>query len=833
MIAASTGELRAFTMRITTNSVGTALSIASAFWLTAASATAPARASSTRAFLDQHCAACHDRETREAGLDLESLAAAGASPEANHLWEKLFDRVARGEMPPADAEQPPAADKATFLRELEATLRAEGLARQARDGRGPVRRLTRTEYENTINDLLAIKVAVRDLFPDDAVTDGFDKVGSGLTLSAAHFEAYQAAADKALAEAMPQHAFAPLASSLDATGVYKTRPDNFKGFGCFVDEEGFVVTSRLFYPYTAIMSPWAPRGGRYRVRVTAQARNNEGKPMPIGFGPHSHWLFRPDAPELETWRDVPEGEFETVTVELDVAAEQQVHVFGPTLWHRDYVLPKHQKGEAWDKSALVISRFEVEGPLKADGTVEKWPPESYRVLFDDLPLERLSKVTGEKPAPGTHDPWVPVPKDARADADRLLRRFLPKAFRRPVAETLVAEYVNRAHAALDEGVPFHRAMRETFKAVLCSPHFLFLQEAPGPLDPHAIASRMSYFLWNGPPDEALLAAADRGDLARPEARRAEVERMLADPRAIRFERSFTDQWLDLQRIEATSPDGKLYPEFDDALQLSCLEETRLFFHELLARDLSLLEGIQSSWTFLNEPLAALYGLPDMQGHELRRMDLPPGSHRGGFLTQASILKVTADGAKTSPILRGKWVTERILGIVPPSPPEDVPKIEPDIRGATTIREQLAKHRSSQACAGCHRLIDPPGFALESFDVIGGWRDHYRVPHSTGAVIEIPRSKRRVHRGPAVEHGYTMPDGRPFADVAAYKQLLLEDEDGLATALASKLLVYATGAGVQFADRADVADIVSRIRDKGYGLRSLVHEVVESRPFLTK
>lgn len=296
---------------------------------------------------------------------------------------------------------------------------------------------------------------------------------------------------------------------------------------------------------------------------------------------------------------------------------------------------------------------------------------------------------------------------------------------------------------------------------------------------------------------------------------------------------FPDQWLDLQRIDATAPDGGLYPEFDVALRLACIQETQHFFHELLAHDRSLLEGIHSDWTYLNEPLAALYGLPEMPGHELRKATLPPRSRRGGFLTQASVLKVTADGAKTSPILRGKWVTERILGVLPPPPPANVAKIEPDIRGATTIREQLAKHRSTQACAGCHRLIDPPGFALESFDVIGGWRDHYRVLQATGATLELPRINRHVHLGAAVEHGYTMPDGRPFADVDEYKRLLLADPNGLAAAVASKLIVYATGADVQFADHADVTEMVSRIRDKGYGLRSLVYEVVESRPFLHK
>ena len=794
---------------------------------------APVAPAAVTRFVTSHCLACHDRAGHESGLNLEDLAFDPDQPTSADVWEGIYDRVSRGEMPPPEAERPAAAEKDDFLVQLATGLRQAGLARQATEGRGPVRRLSRAEYENTVNELLGINVAVKDLFPDDAVTAGFDKVGAGLTLSAAHFEAYQAAADKALAEAMPEKKFTPLRYAEDGPGLFKRKAEVFANYGNWVEDGAFIVTSRLFYPYTAIISPWAPRGGRYRVRVTAQARNSEGKPLPIGFGVHSHWASKPDAPDLEDWRDIPADATETVETELDLTAEQTVHIFGVTLWSRDYVIPKHRKGEVWDKSALAISRFEVEGPLKDDGTIEAWPPASCRILFDELPFEQLSKVTKQPPVAGVHDPWVPVSKQPKEDAARLLKRFLPKAFRRPVPESLVAEYVGRVHGELDAGVPFHQAMRNGYKAVLCSPHFVLLEEEPGLLDAYALASRLSYFLWNGPPDKTLLSAADRGDLARPEGRHAEVERMLVDPKAGRFERSFTDQWLDLQRIDATSPDGKLYPEFDAALQLSCLQETQLFFHDLLVHDGSLLEGIHSEWTFLNEPLAALYGLPDLPGHELRKAALPAGSHRGGFLTQASILKVTADGANTSPILRGKWVVEKILGLVPPPPPDDIPKIEPDIRGATTIRVQLEKHRSNAACAGCHRVIDPPGFALESFDVIGGWRNHYRVSHSTGSVIEIPSIKRRVHRGPAVELGYTMPDGRPFADVDEYKRLLLEDKDALAFALASKLLVYATGATVQFADRTDVTAIVEQVREKDYGLRSLVHAVVESRPFLHK
>lgn len=308
---------------------------------------------------------------------------------------------------------------------------------------------------------------------------------------------------------------------------------------------------------------------------------------------------------------------------------------------------------------------------------------------------------------------------------------------------------------------------------------------------------------------------------------------MRDPRSARFERAFLDQWLDLQKIDATSPDSALYPEFDGVLQLSAMRETQLFFHELLTQNRSLLEGVKSDWTYLNEPLSWLYGLAEISGHELRKVMLPADSHRGGFLTQSSILKVTADGARTSPIIRGNWINERILGIHPSPPPPNAGTIEPDIRGATTIREQLDRHRNTAACMSCHSVIDPPGFALETFDVIGGWRDFYRGPTSTGQIIEILPSKKRVHRGNAVEAGYTMPDGRAFANVTEYKNLLLEDKDGLARALTEKLLTYATGARVQFADRDDVAAIVKSIRTENYGLRSLIHRIVDSRPFLNK
>jgi hypothetical protein len=401
--------------------------------------------------------------------------------------------------------------------------------------------------------------------------------------------------------------------------------------------------------------------------------------------------------------------------------------------------------------------------------------------------------------------------------------------------------VARVRTKLDEGHSFEQALRVGLKAVLVSPNFLFLRErmvdgpakeTPGALDDFSLASRLSYFLWSSMPDEELLALADKGELKQPETLRTQVERMLRDPKASAFTESFAGQWLSLRSIDATMPDQMLYPEFDDILKVSMVKEV-LFFDEVLKNDLSVTNFVASDFTLLNERLARHYGIDGVDsGLAFRKVALPPESHRGGVLTMAAILKVTANGTTTSPILRGAWVLDRILGTPPPKPTVDVEAIEPDIRGATTIREQLAKHRQNAACASCHVQIDPPGFALENFDVIGGWREHYRSIGSGKPVTVSGRRARYLHGSP-VDAADVLPDGRRFANIDEFKQLLLADKDQLARALARKLLTYGTGAEPSEADQQDVEQIVARVRQKDYGLRSLVHEVVQSKTFRQK
>jgi hypothetical protein len=807
------------------------------------------------------CLDCHAGAAAEAGLDLESLLAAHADAKASDAsklarWERVFERVERGDMPPVDAQQPSAEERRAFLAALATDLAARSRAFQEAEGRTALRRLNRVEYENTLRDLLSLPaLAVRDILPEDASTAGFDTVASGLGSSAVHLVRYQEAADRALQAAVPGRPIEPLHWSATGSEMFARNAKAFQTWQCWLVDDGLAIPSRLWAPYTTVATPPAPADGRYRVRVLGDAINTDGRPLPVSFS-----IAPTESGDFENvlaWRDLPAGVPTTVEVDLVLRHGQRVDVLGWTLPTRDIVKmkTKEQSAEAQRFPAIVVRRLEIDGP------VDSWPPASYRTLFGDLPLapKSIAKAAAAKtPFPAVHekrnaaawaaDPLVPVPIDTRADAERLIRRFLPQAFRRPVPESLAAAYVTEARDALAAGLPFHDAMLETYRSVLCSPHFLFFTERPGKLDASALASRLAFFLWRGPPDDRLMAAATLGTLATPQGLRTQVERMLDDPRTGRFVADFTGQWLDLRKIDATSPDAKIYHEFDDVLQQSAIRETELFFEELLRCDGSVLDVVHSRWTMLNERLAKHYDLflepavaheppekrtPLVLGGELRRTTLPPGSHRGGVITHASVLKVTADGTHTSPVIRGAWVCSRILGIEPPAPPKNVPTLEPDIRGATTIHEQLARHRSDASCASCHRLIDPPGFALETYDVIGGWRDFYRTSAKPGHNSWLANYGRWVPRGPDVKQGDRMPDGRTFTDIDDYKRMVLEDPDAIARNLAVKLVTFATGAPEQFADRAEINGIVSSIVPQGYGLRSLVHAIVQSRMFQEK
>jgi hypothetical protein len=367
---------------------------------------------------------------------------------------------------------------------------------------------------------------------------------------------------------------------------------------------------------------------------------------------------------------------------------------------------------------------------------------------------------------------------------------------------------------------------------------VFVEERPGKLDDWALATRLSLFLWNSTPDAALRARAERGELRKPEVLQAETERLLNDPKSRRFVDAFTDYWLDLRKIDDTSPSATIYNDYelDEPLKLAALEETQLFFAELLRADLPARNIVASDFTYLNERLATHYGIDGVAGAKMRRVALPPGGERGGLMTMASVLKVTANGTTTSPVLRGHWITERILGIETRPPPPNAGSVEPDIRGAVTIRQQLAKHREHPSCASCHVKMDPAGFALESFDVMGAHRERYR------AVDEKVKPEPgygmngqafAFHYGPPVDAAGELPDGRTFRDAKDFKRLILADEVSVARNLAKQLVTFGTGAPVRFTDRDEFERILQRASARQYGVRTLVEEIVRSELFQTK
>jgi hypothetical protein len=506
--------------------------------------------------------------------------------------------------------------------------------------------------------------------------------------------------------------------------------------------------------------------------------------------------------------------------------------------------------------AVAFRWIEVDGPLYDESSRA-----GYRLLFGDLPLKKVAAEAPGVPIEivnqaaggrgggggGGRGPAafvtakVDVDTSAPAqDGERLLRTFLNRAFRRPVEETEVARYVTLFKQRLEAGLGFAAAMRAAYTAVLASPDFVFVDEPAGRLDDYALATRLALFLWNSSPDETLRQRAATGELHRPEVLRAETERMLADSKSARFVSAFLDYWIDLRKMDETTPSATLYNDYyiDDALTEAAADETRLFFTHLLRHDLPARNLVDSDFTYLNERLADHYGIKGIEGVAMRPVTLPPESPRGGLMTQASVLKVTANGTTTSPVIRGKWIMERIMGYTLPLPPASVPAIEPDTRGAATIRQQLDKHRADESCASCHRKIDPAGFALENFDVFGGWRDRYRSEagfelHDTIGKFGKNGAPLAFRLALPVDAAGQLPDRRTFSDVRDLKRLLLQDEDRIARNLARQLLVFATGAPERFSDRVAVEKIVQGAKARQFGVRSLVHGLVQSELFLQK
>lgn len=779
----------------------------------------PAPDALAQAFLASHCQSCHAEGQDKGRMRLDQLAADFSDRANLERWRRVRVQLERGAMPPADQPRPPAESLRTMLDWIDRRMADAEAKRVASQGRVVLRRLNRVEYQNTLRDLLGVEVDLSDLLPEDVAAGGFDNSAEALHVSPFLLESYLAAADRALDAAIVNGPRPPtLQRRFDIKNEKTVKPTG--SVYRHVDDGVAIFSSWVSANIQVTLWQFQTRGrGRYRFRISAHGFQTD---RPVTFHVMAGPMNAAAQQYLIDYFSVPPDEPTVVEFVEPMESQLTIRIIADRL---GAIPPEVERvgAENYQGPGLVVQWVDIEGPL-----IDSWPPPSHRQIFGDL---KLAPVPGANSS-GDRRLEVSSPEPL-ADAEAILRRFARRAFRRPVGDDELRPLLARVRAELDAGRGFERALRVALRAVLVSPHFLFLHERPGQLDDFALATRLSYFLWSSQPDDELLELAEQGRLGDPETLREQVERLLSDPKAAAFTRNFSGQWLGLRGIDATTPDHQLYPEYDDSLKVSMVKEVLLFFEELLREDLSLTNFVASDFGMLNGRLAEHYGIEGVPpGLQFQRVTLPPGCHRGGVLTMGAVLKVTANGTTTSPVLRGAWVLDRILGTPPPRPTVDVEAVEPDIRGATTIRQQLAKHRERAECAGCHQQIDPPGFALESFDVIGGWRERYRsIGEGQPAVVDGRTMRYRL--GPAVDAADALPDGRQFADIDEYKRLLLADKDLLARGLAHKLLAYATGAAPTIADEPELQALVARVRERDYGLRSLVHEVVQSRLFQHK
>jgi mono/diheme cytochrome c family protein len=836
------------------------------------------------AFLEQHCYDCHDAETKKGDLDLTAL-----SFDAEHLdlLVKVHDAVERGEMPPKKKKQPAEAEKAAFVKELEAKLMA--MTAPAPGGRIRLRRMTRVEFQNTLQDLLALpRLDVVGLLPADGRVAGYDKIAGALDISPAHLAAYEEAVEKALDAAIATRSTPPrvFKKRIYPAGLFKFGGNLVQGQfvllkdkqpdpalpvrGGFEDKQGHVGDAGpdmeerkkqheavkaaksesavgLLNPnlagYEAAMNVSPIYAGMYRMKLSLWGFQwNAGKPEP-GAAQAAVLRAHEEGKQQEGGRllrafTAPSMKSNEAEITEWLDAHESI-VFDPVSipWNGLRIGQVAGRAKKHVGPGVAIDWFEIEGPLNAT-----WPPESHQRLFGDLPItpmtasgaippqrEEVRSIGGYVPSmhfdltPQERKPPLETVQSTQpeSDARNLLTTFLPKAFRREVAPEEVEPYVALLKSRIAAKDCFEDAMRRVYVAVLTSPEFLFHA-------PDSLASRLSYWLWNGPPDAPLLAA----DLSKPKVLHREVDRLLADKRSDRFIEDFANQWLELSRLDETTPDPQLYPEYRFLLHEGMAAETRAFLRELIQNDLPITHLLKPGFAMLSQRLAEHYGIAGVTNVEVRKVPLPADSLRGGLLGQSAIHKLTANGTTTSPVKRGVWVMDRVLNDPAPPPPPGISAVDPDTRGTTTVREQLDKHRADTNCAACHAKIDPAGFALEAFDPIGGLRDRYR---SNGKGDEPPEKGQTPWRvtyklGPKVDPNGELPDGRKFAGAGGLRDILTSDPDKLARAFVAHLSRYATGTEVSFADRAEVRRIVEITKGSEHGLRSLIHALAESEIF---
>jgi Protein of unknown function (DUF1592)/Protein of unknown function (DUF1588)/Protein of unknown function (DUF1587)/Protein of unknown function (DUF1585)/Protein of unknown function (DUF1595)/Ca-dependent carbohydrate-binding module xylan-binding len=733
-------------------------------------------------FVAKYCGDCHAGPKPEGNLDLTRFKEVAAVTGNRKIWRKALGKLSAHEMPPADQEQPSAAEIESVTHWIDAEL-ARPVPFDAQDpGRVTIHRLNRAEYNNTVRDLVGVDFHPADDFPADDVGYGFDNIGDVLSLSPLLLEKYLAAAERIMDQAIivPRANVVPRSTAFDVMKLEATVPaePNFRG------------TGRRMYKNGEFRHTWKPPfDADYRLRVRATGQQAGADPP--------HIVVKVDGKEIKSFdlkldRNAPPYE-----CKAHLTAGEHVLAIAFTNELSDPKASDPRK----QNSSLMLLKFEADGPLGA--LPFEALPESHRRIFISPP--KSAGVT---------------PEEKADSARKIIRRFADRAFRRPAKESEIDRLIGLWSMADKDGEPFERGIQLALEAVLVSPHFLFRVETdPQPDDPGAkheisdyeLATRLSYFLWSSMPDDELFALCAQGALRSGGNLDSQIRRMLKDTKARALVDNFAGQWLQTRRLPTITPDKSVFPEFDESLRAAMTKETELFVSHVISEDRSALEFLDADYTWANERLAKLYGIPDVRGDEFRRVSLD-GTHRGGLLTQASVLLITSNPGRTSPVKRGKWVLETLLAAPPPNPPPNVPALPDDKKAPLTgtLRQRLEQHRADPICASCHKTMDPLGFGLENFDAIGGWRTK--------------------DGGLPIDASGVLPGGKTFRGVEGLKEILMAKRDQFARCLAEKMLTYALGRGLEDFDDAAVDQIAHNAAQNDFRFSSFVIEIAHSAPF---
>lgn len=733
-------------------------------------------------FLQKHCIGCHGAEKQKAGMNIEAFLENGKPKiEDRREWETILELIMSREMPPEDKPQPSEPLRHDISDYLEAHLESFDCSGPTTAGAVTARRLNRDEYANTIRDLTGVTFKASEAFPRDEVGYGFDNIGDVLSLSPLLMEKYLDAAETIVDEAMlsevppwpPVKRFEE--SDLTPKGGDAVRIVRERYLGLYREGSGEVVYE-------------APAKGQYLLQIRAfqDKAGPEHAKMAVTIN-------RELVAEVDVTAEGRQPEIFRMPVQLD-----QGKATISVAYTNNYVDSQNRNPELRGDRNLFIDYVEVEGP-------------------SDLP---------RPPLPATHMAIIPSQPQAgeeKALAREIFQGFASKAFRRPVTPNELDRLTALTMSIFDEDEStFEGSVKVGVMAVLASPHFLYrwelddrqIESEARVLGGHELAARLSYFLWSSMPDEELTQMASKNQLGELPVLRAQVKRMLADPKANALVSNFTGQWLQTRNLATVAPNPETFPEFDESLRVSMQQETELFVQSIVDDDLSVLSLLDADYTFLNERLARHYGIEGVQGDGFQRVALDRSSRRGGILTQASILTITSEETRTSPVVRGKWVLEQILGTPPPPPPPDVAELEEskEAHESASLRERLEMHRNHPDCAGCHAKMDPIGFALENYDAIGRWRD------TDGDFPIDPAGK--------------LVGGIEIGGPEDLKRALVQKERFVET-LSEKLLTYALGRGTEYYDKCAIDLIVEQLKANDHRFSSLVDAIVTSEPFLKR